>query len=92
MPGDMGQRRFIHYIQFQTQANFISSSRVTVVEVSINNSLVVPTDLMPQHALQPVLSCSGDVDSECGSAVHDRHGGSGQEVIGHLDNYLSAQH
>lgn len=49
----------------------------------------VPTDLMSQHALQPLLSGSGDVDGQCGSAVHHCHRGSGQEVICHLDYYLS---
>lgn len=51
----------------------------------------VPTDLMPQHAFQPVFSGSCSVDGQCGSAVHHRHGGSGQEVIRHLDYYLLTQ-
>lgn len=49
----------------------------------------VPTNLMSQHALQPLLSGSGDVDGQCGSAVHYRHRCSGQEVICNLDYYLS---
>lgn len=51
----------------------------------------VPTNLMPQHAFQPVLSGSGGVNGQCGSAVHHRHGGSGQKVICHLDYDLSTQ-
>lgn len=51
----------------------------------------VPTNLMPQHAFQPVLSGSGDVDGQCGPAVHHRHGSSGQEVVCHLDGNLSVQ-
>lgn len=52
---------------------------------------IVPTNLMPQHAFQPVLSGSGDVDGKCGPAVHDRHGSSGQEIVSHLDYDLSTQ-
>lgn len=51
----------------------------------------VPTNLMPQHAFQPVLSGCGDVDGQCGPAVHHCHGSSGQEVISHLDYNLSTQ-
>lgn len=46
---------------------------------------------MSQHALQPVLPGRGGVDGQCGPAVHHRHGGSRQEVIGHLYDDLPTQ-
>lgn len=57
-------------------------------EPHIKNKTSAPTNLMPQHAFQPVLSGSGDVDGQCGPAVHHCHGGSGQEVVRHLDYNL----
>lgn len=50
-----------------------------------------PTDLVPQHALQPVLAGGGGVDGQRGPAVHHRHGGPGQEVVCHLDHDLPTQ-
>lgn len=47
------------------------------------------TDLVPQHALQPVLSCAGDVDVESVPAVDHGHRGARQQVIRQLDDDLT---
>lgn len=49
--------------------------------------LCVPTNLVPQHALQPVLSGCTHIDGEFGFAVDRRQRSSGQQVVSqpHLD-------
>lgn len=46
-----------------------------------NWSATVLTNLMPQHAFQPVLSGRGNIDGEFGFAVDHGQRGSGQEII-----------
>lgn len=75
--------------------NYLAQSGYSVRTLRIKHEsckrAASPTDLVPQHAFQPVLSGSGDVDGQRGPAVHHRHGSSGQEVVCHLDYDLSTQ-
>ena len=46
------------------------------------------TYLVPQHALQPVLAGSSQVDGQCWSAVLHHHHCLGQQVLTQLHHYL----
>lgn len=53
--------------------------------------LFTHTNLVSQHALEPLLPGCGDVDGESRPAVHHGHGGSGEQVIGQVHHYLHVQ-
>lgn len=50
-----------------------------------------PTYFMPQHALQPMLTGSGDIDGQCGTPIYDCHWGSGQQVLSEMNYDLSSK-
>lgn len=50
--------------------------------------LFTRTNLVSQHAFEPLLPGHGDVDGESWSAVHYSHGGSGEQVISQVHHYL----
>lgn len=65
----------------------VSAEPIRVRRVTVRRC---PTDFVPQHSLQPVLTCSGHIDGQRGAAVDHRHGGAGEQVLGEVDHDLRA--
>lgn len=49
---------------------------------------LVSTYFMPQHPLQPVLTCGGNVDGQCGTSIYHGHWSSGKQVLGEMNHNL----
>lgn len=50
-----------------------------------------PTYLMPQHAFQPVLTRSRDIDGQCRTPVYDCHWRSGEQVLREMNHNLRSK-